>query len=356
MALFTGTAGNDKLKGTTDADTLQGLTGDDSYTVDHTDDVVLEEFDEGVDTITSSVVYNLSDNVENLVLTGIGSLDAKGNDLANSITGNKGGNHLYTLDGIDTVIAGLGDDTVEVDAFLTVEDRLDGGAGIDRLQLNGDYSAGVTLEAATIVNFEKITLVDGNSYALTLNDATNTSTLLVKGNKLTATTLFLDGSAETKSSLTAFGGNGDDTLIGGAGSDVLRGDGGADILTGGAGSDTVSYTTSGSGVTVDLTDNGNNAGGDALGDTLTGIENITGSDFDDSLTGDDTANVLDGGNGDDTLTAGAGNDKILGGGGLDVLNLGNNLTAAIPSMVATIMTCCSSVAISPPDSRSARMS
>jgi len=328
MAIFTGTAGNDKLKGTTDADTLQGLTGDDSYTLDHTDDVVIEAPGEGDDTITSSVTYNLSDEVENLILTGTGSLDAKANDLSNSITGNKGGNHLYTLDGVDTVIAGLGDDTVDAGAFLTADDRLDGGVGIDRLRLDGDYSAGVTLGAATVVNFEKITLVDGNSYALTLTDATNSSTLLVKGNRLTTGTLNLDGSAESKSALTAFGGSGDDTLIGGGGADVLRGGEGADLLTGGAGSDTASYATSKDGVTVDLSDNGNNSGGDALGDTLAGIENLTGSDLDDNLIGDDNANILDGGNGNDTLTAGAGNDKILAGGGFDTLDLGNNLTAA----------------------------
>ena len=148
MATFTGTAGNDTLKGTTDADTLVGLAGDDSYTVDHTDDVVIEVPGEGIDKITSSVTYNLSDEVENLVLTGTASLDAKANDLSNSITGNSGSNHLYTLDGVDTVIAGLGDDTVEAGAFLAADDRLDGGTGVDRLRLDGDYSGGLTLGAA----------------------------------------------------------------------------------------------------------------------------------------------------------------------------------------------------------------
>ena len=106
-----------------------------------------------------------------------------------------------------------------------------------------------------MVNFEKISLADGNSYDITLDDATNSSTLLVKGNRLTTGTLNLDGSAETKSSLTAFGGDGDDTLTGGAGADTLRGGGGADIVTGGAGIDTASYASSKAGVTVDLTDN-----------------------------------------------------------------------------------------------------
>jgi Ca2+-binding RTX toxin-like protein len=292
MATFTGTAGNDVLKGTTDADTLQGLAGNDSYTVDHTDDVIVEAPGEGIDKITSSVTYDLSDEVEILVLTGIASLDSHGNDLDNSLTGNKGSNHLYTGNGIDTVIAGLGDDTVEAGADLTAADRLDGGAGNDRLRLDGDYAGGVTLSASNVVNFESISLADGSSYALTLNDATNSSTLLVKGSRLTTGTLNLDGSAESKSALTAFSGSGDDTLIGGGGADVLRGGGGADVITGGAGSDTASYRTSADGVTVDLTDNGNNAGGDAAGDILTGIENLAGSDFNDTLVGDNGANVL----------------------------------------------------------------
>src|SRR3546814_8834206 len=62
-------------------------------------------------------------------------------------------------------------------------------------------------------------------------------------------------------------GDGNDTLIGGSG---------ADTLIGGAGSDTASYAGSSGGVTVDLAA-GTGSGGDAQGDTLSGIENLTGS-------------------------------------------------------------------------------
>ena len=48
------------------------------------------------------------------------------------------------------------------------------------------------------------------------------------------------------------------------------------------------------------------SGGDAEGDTLSGIENITGSAQADTLTGDGNANTLDGDGGDDTLIGGAG--------------------------------------------------
>jgi Ca2+-binding RTX toxin-like protein len=52
-------------------------------------------------------------------------------------------------------------------------------------------------------------------------------------------------------------------------------------------------------------------------DTLTSIENLVGSDFNDTLTGDAGANVLDGGLGDDTLNGGGGADSLIGGDGND---------------------------------------
>ena len=54
-------------------------------------------------------------------------------------------------------------------------------------------------------------------------------------------------------------------------------------------------------------------GGDADGDTLASIENVTGSDFDDTLTGDAVANTLVGGDGNDTLDGGVGDDIITAG-------------------------------------------
>ena len=48
--------------------------------------------------------------------------------------------------------------------------------------------------------------------------------------------------------------------------------------------------------------------GDAARDTYYSIENLTGSNFNDTLTGDGGNNVLDGGLGNDTLDGGAGVD------------------------------------------------
>src|SRR5213078_1917485 len=77
----------------------------------------------------------------------------------------------------------------------------------------------------------------------------------------------------------------DDTITGDANANVLSGGAGADTLIGGGGTDTADYSASASAVTVNLTTNVN-TGGDAQGDSLSGIENLTGSAYDDTLTGD----------------------------------------------------------------------
>jgi Ca2+-binding RTX toxin-like protein len=91
---------------------------------------------------------------------------------------------------------------------------------------------------------------------------------------------------------------------------------GADTLTGGTGTDSADYSASVGGVTVDLAA-GTGLGGDAQGDSLSGIENVTGSGQADSLSGDGAVNVLSGGGGDDVLAGGAGGDTLAGGGGTD---------------------------------------
>ncbi|MDU8913534.1 Hint domain-containing protein, partial [Aestuariicoccus sp. MJ-SS9] len=114
------------------------------------------------------------------------------------------------------------------------------------------------------------------------------------------------------------GGPGNDSLDGGAGNDTLIGGTGADTLAGGAGTDFIDYSSSASGVTVDLAA-GTGAGGDAEGDVLSGIEDVQGTAFDDTLSGDAGNNILTGGDGNDSLTGGAGNDTLLGGNGNDTL-------------------------------------
>ncbi|TAN58537.1 MAG: calcium-binding protein, partial [Rhodospirillales bacterium] len=112
--------------------------------------------------------------------------------------------------------------------------------------------------------------------------------------------------------------DGNDTLQGGAGADTLMGGAGADIIDGGAGIDVASYYSSSAGVSVNLA-SGLMQGGDAQGDVLTGIEQVIGSGWADTITGDASDNVLSGEGGDDVINGGDGNDTLFGGEGSDTL-------------------------------------
>ncbi|MEH6496190.1 MAG: calcium-binding protein, partial [Pseudomonas marincola] len=107
----------------------------------------------------------------------------------------------------------------------------------------------------------------------------------------------------------------DDTLIGGGGENRLYGDGG---------NDTAYYGDQDDAVYVDL-DEGTHGHAymDGDDDHLYSIENIVGSDHNDTITGDSGANVLDGNDGHDTIDGEGGNDTLIGGNGDDELTGGS---------------------------------
>ena len=230
-----------------------------------------------------------------------------GNDFISGLAGN---DSLSGADGDDTLDAGTGVDTV------------DGGNGLDTLLLAAAFStyavtqpsAGVLRlvnaargEDITLTNIERVQFSDGLLSAGALISVGGAATPLADSITGTAGNDSLDGLA------------GDDVINGGAGDDTLIGGAGIDTLNGEGGQDTASYQGSGSttGVTASLATG--LASGGAGNDTLTGIENLIGSDFADVLTGDANANRLEGGAGDDTLLGGAGDDSLVGGAGNDLL-------------------------------------
>ena len=117
---------------------------------------------------------------------------------------------------------------------------------------------------------------------------------------------------------------GDDILIGGDGDDFLDGGFGFDIINGGKGNDTTSYAFFGGPIVANLA-TGVVAfpGNSSLTDTLISIENLIGTNRNDSITGNSGANTLNGGAGNDTLIGGNGNDIFVGGAGKDTLKSGS---------------------------------
>jgi Ca2+-binding RTX toxin-like protein len=120
---------------------------------------------------------------------------------------------------------------------------------------------------------------------------------------------------------TLFGTSAADTIEALGGNDTLKGFGGADRLDGGTGIDSVFYGDSTVGVAVNLV-TGRGFGGSAQGDTLFDIENVFGSNHNDTLIGEGRANELHGLNGNDILKGGGGVDQLFGDSGDDILQGG----------------------------------
>ncbi len=128
-----------------------------------------------------------------------------------------------------------------------------------------------------------------------------------------------------------YGGTGNDSLLGGQGNDVLNGGTGNDTLEGGVGTntingdgdiDTATYVHAASAVTVTLANQGAAQSTGISTDTFNGIENLTGSAFNDTLTGNNSGNTINGGAGNDTIFAGNGTNLIFGNTGDDLLHGG----------------------------------
>lgn len=110
------------------------------------------------------------------------------------------------------------------------------------------------------------------------------------------------------------GREGHDILIGYGGNDRLDGNSGDDRIDGGAGFDLTSFADATQGINVDLPQ------GTASGlgaDSLTAVEDVYGSFFDDTITGDGQSNWLSALLGDDVVSGGAGNDLLWAGDGTD---------------------------------------
>jgi Ca2+-binding RTX toxin-like protein len=226
--------------------------------------------------------------------------------------GTRGDDEYYGYDGNDTFFSSLGNDTY------------DGGTGFDYVDYQfaktgiwvdlrkgygtheGYRDTYVSIEGIRGTDFRDV--IHGNDVTNLFHGGEGDDSLFGYGGH--------DGLDGEEGNDELWGGSGNDILSGGEDNDTLIGGPGADQLYGGVGIDTVSYVGSPTGVAVDLSD-GFGYGGDAEGDRIYQVENITGSAYDDILVGSKDNNVLKGEGGNDRLVGGAGGDVLDGGEGSD---------------------------------------
>lgn len=184
---------------------------------------------------------------------------------------------------------------------------LTGGAGADRLN-GGDGTDFASYETALSAVTANLSSPSSNK-----GDAAGDTYVSIEG---LIGSNFGDTLTGDAGNNAIYGKGGNDLLSGGAGNDTLVGGAGADALVGGAGVDTASYATSTAGVTVNMASASRNTG-DAAGDTYSSIENVLGTNYNDTLYADNSANALSGANGNDVLYGAGGADRLIGGAGAD---------------------------------------
>lgn len=248
--------------------------------------------------------------------------DVVGTSLADSLSGDGLDNYVQALDGNDTIDGSAGDDI------------LDGGIGTDTVDygfasnpvtvdLAAGTATGTDIGSDTLISIEGIIGGIGDDI-LTGDGGTNT----INGNLGNDT---INGAGGND---FLFGTAGDDILIGGAGADVLNAGDNFDILEGGAGNDTLiggsrgysngddfdvaTYENATNGITATLTGALNTNSSQVIGgassgvDTLTNIDMIRGTQFDDVFKVDAT---FEGQYGDFNAFQGlGGDDQVFGNG------------------------------------------
>jgi Ca2+-binding RTX toxin-like protein len=270
---------------------------------------VIESANQGTDTVTSSLnAYTLTSDVENLILsTGI---SGTGNGLVNRITGNILDNILDGAGGADTMEGRQGNDTYRVDnANDVVIELTDQGNDTVLASVSYTLAAGISVETLATTN-------DAGTGAINLTG--NGSNNSIRGND---------------------------------GTNILNGGGlGSDGLDGRGGNDTASYENNPWRVVVALGSNGAAGQGYefflapqevlASVDTLINIENVRGSNFDDTLIGNNVVNELRGLGGNDTYVVQNAGDVIVesAGQGNDTVQSSVNYTLTAGADVETLRT------------------
>jgi serralysin len=355
-----GGADNDTLKGGGGADALNGGAGSD--TADYSDMTGPVTVNLGTGATGGDAAGDTFNSIENLTGTAAGdTLTGDGN--ANILTGGDGGDILNGAGGIDILYGGDGADTMDGGTF---KDDCYGGAGNDFFNVTGgDFGdnvyGGADIDTLNLIGWTNSSIafnvnLSTQNYQFLPNDYGVNGTYDAQGIENVWGSDFNDiitgdgnanvlkgaGGADTLSGGggidTLYGGDGDDTLNGGLFKDDVYGDAGNDTFRvtgsdigdnvyGGADTDTLDlsgWTNSGFAFNVDLTINNYqlapNFGVDYSYDAQS-IENVIGSNFNDTIKTGGGFNVVQGGLGNDTIIdQDSADDNLDGGvGGLDTL-------------------------------------
>ncbi|MEC9236865.1 MAG: calcium-binding protein, partial [Pseudomonadota bacterium] len=251
---------DDSLTGGAGADTVIGGAGDDTVYVDN-DGASADDLQGGTNTAAGDTL-----NAAAIAAGVTVDLDTSGQtiDTGDTISGFEnfiGGNGDDTVRGDDatanTIVAGGGDDEVFLGADHA-NDYLDGGA-----DTNGD-----TLNASEVATGVNIDLSAGT----------------VDGNSVIAGFEHVIGTADADTITTSAA---DNSISSGAGADSIIGSNGDDTIDGGADYDILDYSGDDNFITVDLSGlySGTVAKDSAANtDTISNVERILGTAFDDSFT------------------------------------------------------------------------
>ncbi len=316
---LSGNASDNVIDGGPGSDTMAGATGNDTYFVDSTGDVVTEQLNAGIDLVNSSLsTYTLGANIENGRVLDNGA-NLNGNALANVLYAGKGNNVLDGLAGNDTVSYLYANAAVTVSLASTTA-QATGDSGSDTL-LNVENLTGSAYNDVLSGN-AAANIIDGGLGNDSMAGAAGNDTYHVRQAADVVTELAGQGTDKVISYLANYtlGANVENGQIQAAGAANMTGNAlpnliiagfGNNVINGGLGLDSVSYAGSKAAVNVSLAIAAAQATGGSGSDTLASIENLIGSNFADKLLGNAGANTLTGGLGRDTLTGNAGNDTFV---------------------------------------------
>lgn len=333
--LFFGQNGDDRITGTTQRDIIHGEQGDDVLAGHGGMDALFGDI--GDDKLYAGDAPG-NGRLPRDAGAPIPGVQLDGGADTDIIFGGAGDDTITDTDKLGLINAGKGDDTVELKTALVLNSaNLNGGGGADTLLSTFDTTmAGFN---AAEQNFEIVGgVINGTSgkNTIDLTGAANANAMIqqvfasggkddIKASAASARLEGQDGNdklfATGANSLLNGGANNDKCTAQGSGSTVLGGDGddtlmcsavGTYTIDGGLNSDVIDFSWAHTGIAVDL---GNAAAQDThVGTyTMSNVENVNGSDEDDTIKGSNAANVLNGADGADTLIGGVGADTLTGG-------------------------------------------